>query len=122
MNEETSIFGPEFNEVSFPRRRKLLPWWIKVFTWLFLVFAGMSVICLVLGVWGMSINMAMYGLQTNEPLSITGLILFTVIWIKGITALALWLERDWAIKAGIFDAIFGIVFCVFMMVVYPFIT
>lgn len=123
MNEKETIFGEEFGKTNVPgRRRDLLPLWIKVFTWIFMITGGLSVIIIPIGLWGMQAKMALYGLSTTEPLSITGLILSAVFFIKGVTALALWSEKDWAIKAGIFDTILGIIICVYMMVVSPFLS
>jgi hypothetical protein len=121
MQEEESIFGPEFDEMILPRRRSLLPWWVKVFTWIFLVLSGMSLVVFPLSFFGFTSELSLYGLETDRPLSLLGFALTTVFLLKGATAFGLWAEKDWAIHVGLADAILGIAICVFMMAVYPFI-
>lgn len=102
------------------RRRELLPWWIKVFSWIFMIMGGLTPFGLVFGFLGYTFQIALYGMETHEPLSLTGIVLTVVFFFKGITALALWTEKDWAISAGYVDAILGIALCIFMMLIYPF--
>lgn len=122
MAEQESIFGPEFDDLSPIRRRELLPWWIKIFTWLFIVLGAIAVMVFFLGFFNFSTNLALYGLETNHPFSIQGLIVISLFLLKGATASGLWTEQNWAVKAGMVDAIIGIAFCIFMMAVYPFIS
>lgn len=121
MNETTPTDN-QFEEFEnlIKRRRKLLPWWIKVFCWIFMFFGLMSFICLILGFTNIKPALAFYGFETNEPFSLTGLIVISVGLLKGITAFALWFEKDFAIKIGKIDAIIGIVLCIFSMLVIPF--
>lgn len=102
------------------RRRKLLPWWIKVFCWIFMLFGSLSFVCLILGFTDIKPALAFYGFETNEPFSLKGLIVIAVGVLKGITAFALWFEKDFAIKIGKIDAIIGIVLCGISMFVLPF--
>lgn len=102
------------------RRRELLPTWIKVFTWIFMISGALAPFGLVFGLLGYRFQLGLYGFQTHEPLSLIGLVLTAVILFKGITAFALWTEKDWAISAGYADAIIGIAICIFAMLVYPF--
>lgn len=44
--EESDIEDSKFKEFEHTeRRRKLLPWWIKVFCWIFMLFGVLSVVC-----------------------------------------------------------------------------
>ena len=43
------------------------------------------------------------------------------MFFKAITAFGLWMEKDWAIKFGIIDAVFGLIVCIMVMVVLPFV-
>ena len=99
-------------------RKKMLPLWIKIFTWIFLIFSAFVPIVFVLGLLGYNAELALYGLETNEVFSPIGIIIATVFVIKGITAFGLLKEEDWAIKIGIVDAIIGIVICTLVML-YP---
>ena len=120
--KETSLTENSFEEFENvkKRRRKLLPWWIKVFCWVFMFFGLMSFICLFLGFTDIKPALAFYGFETNEPFSLIGLIVITVGLLKGLTAFALWFEQDFAIKTGKIDAIIGIVLCTFSMFILPF--
>ena len=121
MNETTPTDN-QFEEFEnlIKRRRKLLPWWIKVFCWIFMFFGLMSFICLILGFTNIKPALAFYGFETNEPFSLTGLIVISVGLLKGITAFALWFEKDFAIKIGKIDAILGIMLCIVSMLAIPF--
>lgn len=120
MEDKESIFGPEFDEMALPRRRSLMPWWVKLFTWIFLVLSAVAVMSFVAGFFGFDTSLSLYGLETSQSLTLGGLILMAVFLLKGVTAVALWMEQDWAIHAGLADAVLGILFCSFMMLVYPF--
>ncbi|MDI3320632.1 hypothetical protein [Pinibacter soli] len=96
-------------------RKKMLPLWIKIFAWIFLIFSLFVPIVLVLGVSEHDAKLALYGLETNKPFSLTGIIITAIFAIKGITAFGLLKEKDWAIKIGIVDAIIGITICPLVM-------
>ena len=102
------------------KRSKLLPWWIKVFMWIFLIFGLLVPIGLVVAFLGFGFHMSLYGIETNGPLSITGLLLMGLFLLKGVVSIGLLKETGWAIKLGIVDALIGIVICGFVMFVYPF--
>ena len=93
------------------RRRKLIPVWIKIFTWIFMITGVLVVPVFLIALIGNPTTLALYGLETNDGLSITGLIIFALFIFKGLTALVLWTENDWAIICGIIDAALGIIIC-----------
>lgn len=103
-------------------RRKLLPWWIKTFCWIFMIMGSFAVGGLLFGVLGYPFDLSIYGFQTVEPLSIMGLLITGVLIFKGLTAFALYFERDHAINLAKIDAIAGIVLCMLSMVVWPIIS
>ena len=122
-NNEDKLLEEDFTRPEdIKRRRSLLPWWIKTFCWIFLIFGSIAPIGLILGLLGIQFEISLYGLSTNNPISIDGLYLIGIFILKGITALGLWTEKDWAINLGIIDAILGIIVCGFMMFVNPFIN
>jgi len=119
-NTESEILDSNFIQHEIPkRRRKLLPWWMKTFTWIFLIFGAIAPVGLILGIFGLEFQLSLYGLETNTPLSVTGLCLIVIFLFKGITAFGLWTEKDWAINLGLIDAVLGICVCVFIMIIYP---
>lgn len=100
-------------------RRALLPAWIKVFCWLFMIMGVAGMICLLIGVFGGTADLSFYGFETNEPISFTGSFILSIIFFKAFTAYSLWFEKDNAILLGKIDAIAGIVICLISMVVIP---
>ena len=99
-------------------RRQLLPWWIKVFCWLFIILGVFAFVGLILGLLGSKIDLSIYGFETDEPLSLIGILIIVVLLFKLFTALSLWFEKSYAITLGKIDAISGIVLCLIHMV-YP---
>ncbi|MEM9337494.1 MAG: hypothetical protein AAGA66_02115 [Bacteroidota bacterium] len=113
---ETEIIDSDLSTTK-ERRRKLLPIWIKIFLWIFMVFGAIVPVGLVLGAMGIDFNLALYGLETTNALSITGLLIILFFAIKGTVSFGLWTEKDWAVNLAIIDAIVGIVACSFVMLV-----
>ena len=122
MEPESDLLNVDEFANKVYRRRDLLPWWIKAFTWIFLVFGAFIPVCLIFGIAGYNFEISLYGFETFDPLSIIGLSLIILFLFKAIVGYGLWTEKKWAIDSGIIDAITGITICVFMMFVYPFIN
>lgn len=101
------------------RRRSLLPWWIKIFIWIFLVFGAIVPVALIFGILGNSFQISLYGIQTNNILSLTGIALLSLFLEKAIVAYGLWTEKAWAISFGIADGVLGILICIFSMFIVP---
>lgn len=118
-NEELLDLNQEDQQSSLPRRRKLLPWWIRFFCWVFMIMGGITPFAIVLGILGFSFNISLYGIETNTPLSVAGMGLTALFILKGATAFGLWTEKDWAIKLGYVDAIIGILVCIVVTFIQP---
>lgn len=106
-------------EIIKINRRALLPWWMKFFCWLFMIFGVVAIGCLLLGLFGIPESLSLYGFESNQQFSLTGIIILVVAIFKGITAFSLWFEKDYAIILGTIDAIIGIILCVVFMTVLP---
>ncbi|MBC3538401.1 hypothetical protein ACFSC6_16555 [Rufibacter sediminis] len=121
MEESQAPVSSAFEELQETkgRRRDLLPWWIKTFTWLFLLMAAVVPIGVVMGLMGLNFSISLYGFETTDPISATGIVLTVLILFKGVTAYGLWTEKDWAVRLGIVDAIIGLVACAVAMFVLP---
>lgn len=102
------------------RRRALLPIWIKVFTWFFMIAGAFVPIDFIIGLFGLNFQLALYGLETNNPLSALALFLIFLFLLKGYAAFSLWTEKDWAINFAIVDAVLGIAVCSAVMFVFPY--
>ncbi|HTJ49265.1 MAG TPA: hypothetical protein VL443_07390 [Cyclobacteriaceae bacterium] len=119
--EEPIILDDQLNpnKLNNVRRRDLLPMWIKVFLWIFLVMGGFAVLGWFSGFAGVKFNTSLYGISSSEPLSEFGVALMLLFLLKAIVAFGLWTEKDWAITAGTVDAVLGIGICIFVMVLTP---
>ena len=104
------------------RRRKLLPWWVIGFSWVFMLIGVAVIISLPFAAFGISFDLSFYGIETTEPLSLTGLLVISLFILKAFTAYSLWFEKDWAISVGYLDGVIGLLICAFIMWVMPFLT
>lgn len=101
------------------RRRKLLPVWVRIFVWMFMILGGFAIPVLVIGLMGMKADIALYGLETNDVTSAEGLLLVFLFLYKGIVAALLWFEQGPAVVLGILDAVLGILICTWVMFAAP---
>jgi hypothetical protein len=98
------------------RMRKLLPVWIKIFIWCFMVLGVFAVPIFFMGIFGFSCSIALYGFETTDPTSIVGISLLLLFILKGVVSYALWFEKKWAIDLALFDAYLGIAICMVSMI------
>lgn len=114
MKEPNDLFNEGFIN-SRTHKRKFLPWWMKIFIWIFLVFTAFIPIVILFSLFGHKINISLYGIETNNSLSASGFFLMALFILKGIVSYGLWMGQKWAIKLGMIDAIFGILVCLYAM-------
>lgn len=112
-----------FDEFEKPLiiRRKLLPWWIKIFCWIFMLMGGCSVGALIFNLFTPNIYLSIYGFTTYNTFSGIGMFIIAIIIFKGYAAYTLWFEKQNAIFIAKLDAIIGIAICLFSMIILPFI-
>ncbi len=108
---QVDVITETFFPLPAKRRRQLLPWWIKAFSGLFLFLGFITPVILVLGILGFNGQLSLYGFETSEPISATGLFVATLFLLKGVTAYGLLFEKEWAVKLAIADAVAGTVIC-----------
>jgi hypothetical protein len=120
MEQELENRFDEFEKPSIIRR-KLLPWWIKIFCWIFMLMGGCSVGALIFNLFTPSIRLSIYGFTTYNAFSGVGMFIIAIVIFKGYAAYALWFEKQNAILIGKFDAIAGIAICLFSMIILPFV-
>ncbi len=119
MEERSTPFA-EFDNNVLTRRRDLLPTWIKIFLWIFLIGGAVATGLLIAGSLITQTSLSLYGMNANHPYSMTGLLICSLFLFKGIVAYGLWFEQKWAPQAAIADAIIGIAVCLIMMAIIPF--
>lgn len=86
-----------------------------------MVFGAIAPIALIAGILGYESTLSLYGLEATTSMSITGILIILFYGIKGAVSIGLWTEKDWAVDLAMVDAVIGIVTCVIVMVVFPFI-
>jgi len=113
-----------FNEFDKPLiiRRKLLPWWIKTFCWIFMIMGVCGIASLIGNLFIENIDLSIYGFSSNTAYSVIGFFIIAIMIFKGLTAYLLWFEKENAILIGKIDAILGIVICIVSMFAIPFIS
>jgi CHASE2 domain-containing sensor protein len=112
---QTDILDDIVQRINKVRRKDLLPWWIKVFSWIFLVFGALGILGIVCGILGYQITLSFFGLSAKEPFSMDGIVIIGLLLFKAIVSYGLLWEQGWAVVAGIIDAILGILICIIMV-------
>lgn len=121
MEQNTTFDEFDNSKKAIKRRRDLLPIWIKIFTWIFLIFGIISIIIPILGLFLEKVDLSLYGLSTTSAFSPIGIAIVLLFLFKGIVAYGLWFEKKWAVQFAIIDAIIGIVVSSYVMIIQPFI-
>jgi len=103
------------------KRRKLLPTWIKVFVWLFMIFGVVNFFILILASVNIIslIDLSLYGIQASKPFTTLWILILSLFLLKGIVAFGLWVGIKWGVNLAIVDAIVGVFICLFVLI-YPF--
>lgn len=117
--EDKSIIADQLNDLDhllLPRRRTLLTWWLKVFSYIFL-FAGLIIVFLYpIGfLLGTTFSSSLYGLESHDPRSFLMLVVAALFLLKSIASYGLLFEKDWAVEVALGDAVAGIAACSFVM-------
>ena len=115
------ILSDSFLNEGRVSRKLLIPLWIKIFSWLFIVFALITPVSLVEGIIMHNFSLNLYGLDASTPYSLVGAFITALFIFKGIVAFGILRREDWAVNFGIIDAVLGITTCVIVMI-YPAIT
>lgn len=97
------------NQVS---RRSLLPTWIKVFAWIFLITGVINVFGVLMSFFGLNIQLGLYGIETFTGMGILSITVQLLFLLKGIVALGLWYGKGWALNLALIDGVIGIVICI----------
>ncbi|MCF6401314.1 hypothetical protein L3C95_00410 [Chitinophaga filiformis] len=116
--EDKSIIADKLDdleELLLPRRRTLLTWWLKIFSYFFL-FAGVVALALypLMFLMGNDYHVSLYGLESSDKRSFITLAVVVLFVLKGAASYGLLQEKDWAIEVGLVDAAVGILVCLFV--------
>lgn len=117
-NIQEDLLPNDLLDLDIKKRDAMVPVWIKIFSWLFLIFGAFVPVSLISGILGYNFQLSLYGIETNEPLSITGVFVTLLFLLKAVVAFGLLKKTDWAVSFGLVDAALGIVVC-FAIMFYP---
>lgn len=101
----------EFDRERLPYRRDLLPWWIKFFSFLFIILGGFAVINMIMLLFGKGEYATIYGLEYVIPEPFGTPVILLLIIVNGLTGYLLLFEEDHAIIMGQICGVAGIVAC-----------
>ena len=118
ITSSNDILPDSFLNEGAISRKALIPLWIKIFSWIFIVFGAITPLALVGGIMMHNFALSLYGLDANTPYSVIGGLLTVLYLFKGIVAFGILRREDWAVNFGIIDAVLGIIICVFLTI-YP---
>ena len=99
-------------------RKALIPLWIKIFGWLFIVM-GALVPFLFIGslIFGFSASYTMFGLEyEGNAMALMPLVIAAVIFVNGLCAYGLLFGKDWGLNACIVFGYIGLALTVGTMV------
>lgn len=119
MNQELESKFDEFEKPAIIRR-KLLPWWIKTFCWIFMILGVCGLASLIGNAFTDNVSLSLYGFSSNTAYSGVGIFIIAIMALKGFAAYSLWFEKPNAIIIAKIDAIVGIVICIASMFIIPF--
>jgi hypothetical protein len=77
----------------------------------------MAIICLFASLAGANVDVSLYGLESTNQVSPTGILIVLLFLFKGIVSFGLWTQKGWAVNFGLADAVIGIAICGFVMAV-----
>ena len=119
MNQELESKFDEFDKPAIIRR-KLLPWWIKTFCWIFMLLGVCGLASLIGNAFTDNVSLSLYGFSSNTAYSGVGIFIIATMTLKGFAAYLLWFEKPNAIIIAKIDAVVGIVICIASMFILPF--
>jgi len=99
---------------------KLLPWWAKGISLIYLFIGCLSIIAVILKISGFAIPSSIYGLSSSNLFSVIGIGILLIFALKGYVGYLLLTGNFKATKWGIGDSIVGISICIFTGLIWPF--
>lgn len=82
-------------------RRSLLPWWIKGFSWLFMIFGVFIIPSIIAAIINFPIELAFYGIEAYTVFSLNGAIITLFFLVSSLVGYGLFFSKDWAILLGL---------------------
>ncbi|MGB1217237.1 MAG: hypothetical protein ACPG5P_05150 [Saprospiraceae bacterium] len=121
------IIDSDFNEgnkrIIEKPRAGLIPIWLMIFMYFFLLYGIFALITLLLHLYqgqGDGVSIILYGLERWDLSNSFGVCIYVVLFFKAFVAWELIREKKWAVDLAIVDNAFGMLACVLMMFVVPY--
>lgn len=105
------LLDDDFHNENHVNRRSLLPLWIKIFVWIFIVTGIINVFGIFMSFFGFNIQLGLYGIETYAGLSILSVLVQLLFILKAVVAIGLWQGKAWAVNVALIDGFIGIVTC-----------
>lgn len=102
----------EFENIKTIRRREILPWWIKFFSWVFMVAAVITCLTPIQFLFGQVPLISLYGFHSDAFFPFSLLFLYFLFIMNGLVGYMLWFEKDKAIDFGKICVLIGIAACI----------
>lgn len=104
----------EFEQYRSLYRRQLLPWWIRFFSWVFIILGGLGIPVFLILFFNRNIDSSLFNLDVAFPSFGQHLSAILMI-LNGFTGLWLWLEKKDAVKIAVGCSILNIIACLVSM-------
>ncbi|QHS61119.1 hypothetical protein [Chitinophaga agri] len=118
--DDKSIIADQLNdleEMMMPRRKELISWWIKFFSYIFLLLGALVIFLYpLMFLLGQNYTFSVYGLESSDRYSLLMLGIVVLFILKGCAAFGLLWEKDWAADIALIDGFAGIGICIFVIV------
>lgn len=82
-------------------RRGLLPWWIKGFSWLFIIFGIFTIPAIIASIANLPFDLAFYGMESTTVLSVKGAIITLFFAVSAVVGYGLFFGKPWAVLLGL---------------------
>ncbi|MEM7312342.1 MAG: hypothetical protein AAF497_04240 [Planctomycetota bacterium] len=124
MTEITNPYEAPTSDLSTPTdgalsRQGMVPLWIKIFGWLFIALAVVSIPLMIWGVvTGENVQLELFGFRYIGPaLSFYAFGMAMLNMFMGVTAFGLIFRKDWGVVGCLANGYVGLAMCVVSMVV-----
>lgn len=114
MDTQQDILADEL--IFTQSRRSLLPLWIKIFIWIFMILGVLVPLGYIFSLSGAGFNVAIYGYESSDPLSWQAILISATMLGNGIVAYLLYTQHRNAVAIALPVAYFNIALCVISMV------
>ena len=123
MPKDTNPYVSPTSDLTSPiqgalSRRSLVPVWIKIFGWIFIAIAALSIPLILWGaITGVNVRFELFGLTYEGPaLHPYAFAMATLYLFMGTTAYGLIFRKDWGVTGCLANGYIGLALCIISMV------